>query len=192
MHVHENAPDLRENTPNATDLRTAEAFSVAERTKQSLRAEQAYRDWNQVAPSQRPLAVGRRMIADLFDAVLRERWLRNDLSASNVALAERYLGISEKVVRQWREDSSEGRSMPTGALMVMPLDLVEEFVERLLDLRNGGRSGRRGITMIRRAIPKLRSLLVSHDRYEAMRVLMDLQKTCGDLIAELAKEPEKR
>ena len=185
--LHESSTNSR-NPSDQRFSRPAEAFSDAHRTTTSELAETSFVDWSMRPPSMRPMAVGLRLVGDIFNDVLKERWLRGDLAASNVALAERFLDVSEKRIREWR--TSE-RSIPSGVWAVLPIEIVEAFWERLIDLRNGGRPGRRALTMIRRALPKLRALAGTADRYEAMAVLVELQKACGDIIAELAKEPNR-
>jgi len=191
-HISETHANGR-NGVAAQHLRAENAISgdecpEAERTEKSLRAERAFVDWNTVAPSKRPLKLGRSMFADLLDGVLRARWLRGDLTVSNVALAERFLGITEKQVREWREGE---RSMPAGALMALPVELVEELVERLLDLRNGAQPMRRALSMLRRAVDKLENAKMSPaDRYEATRTLLDLQVRLASLMSRLVAEAE--
>jgi len=160
-----------------------------DRSGESRRAEQAHRDWSTVAPSQRPLAIGRAKAADAFDAVLRDRWLRGDSSVSNVALADRYLGCDEKQPRQWRENE---RPMPLGAVFALPVDVAEDLLVRILaDVRRARATtgARMALLRLTDAIADLkRTRIRDADVDDARRALRALAATATELANSL-EEP---
>lgn len=127
--------------------------------------------------------------AGLFDRVLAERWARGDDSVSNRAIADRFLRVTEKQVRQYRDAR---KHVPIAALYALPLELVEELVRRLLEERRGaaGRN-RRGFIVLREGARLVRESLRSlstEERVEALRSLLALQRELADVVAELAQE----
>ena len=86
-------------------------------------------------PSTSRMAAARLEMADMFDGVLSERWAQDDNSASNVAIAERWLDVTEKAVRKWRKaEHAHDKPIPMAAQLVLPesvaVDLVTAIVMR--------------------------------------------------------------
>lgn len=102
--------------------------------------------------SENALSVARETVATKFDDILEERWRAGDLGASNRLLAERYVGVEEKTVRRWRKtDHARRNPMPLAALIVLPIDLADELVERLWTTRGA----RRDMSALRSAVDRL-------------------------------------
>ncbi len=71
----------------------------------------------------------RRDMAATLDAVLRARWEGGDDSVSNVALAERHLGVSEKAIRRWRSpEHSNDKPVPMAALHALPDSVAADLI----------------------------------------------------------------
>lgn len=148
----------------------------------SVRAEQSPRS---EPPSRLPLAVGgaaRLAAADLFNAVLAERWERGDDSVSNRVLADRFLCVDEKQVRQYRDGR---KHVPLAALFVLPPPIVQDVVDRVVVARVGERQG---LALLRKSVRALRTGLKDCDRAEALRAVHDAQRELLELAAALAAE----
>jgi hypothetical protein len=158
-----------------------------DRTRTSSRAEAAYRDWKAVPPSQRPLVVARRRAAPILDHILHEHWLRGDYAVSNVALAERWCGVTEKTIRQWRDGE---KPMPFEALLVLPPSLCDELFDALNDAR--GRTPRHAFVLLRAALDAVEHGIANEDRRELQRELGDAQQRLAVLLACLAEEEARR
>lgn len=145
--------------------------------RRSLRTEQA--------PEPRlPLSVGgaaRLAAADLFNAVLAERWERGDDAVSNRVLADRYLRVDEKVVRQYRDGR---KHVPLAALLVLPLPVVREVLDRLLATR--GVTEREDAATLRQVIARMRERS-PRDRAEVLRTVLEAQRQLVELAAELSR-----
>jgi hypothetical protein len=87
---------------------------------------------------------------------------------SNRAIADRYLLVDEKQVRQQRDGR---KNIPLAALFVLPLPLVEEIVGKLLDVRAPVRSPRRALGVVRDALVMLDAPVSADDRAEVLRGL---------------------
>ena len=135
-----------------------------------------------------PLAPGgpaRTAAADLFDALLTERWKRGDDSVSNRALAERHLKVDEKQLRQYRDGR---KALPLAALLVLPVPLVEEIVARVLTERGGAITGRRPVVQLHEALAAIDPTKIpADDRREVLNALLDAQGRIGDLVRALMK-----
>lgn len=145
---------------------------------------------NQGAPSSRggrssraPLGVGgaaRLEGADLFDAVLNERWEHGDDSVSNRAIADRYLRIDEKQVRQYRDAR---KLLPFAALLILPVPVVAELCTRVLAAR--GIVQREGAAMVRHGIDRIAKSLSKENAPEVRRLIRELQRQLLELDAKV-------
>lgn len=157
----------------------AEAAAATNANSAECRSSRA----EQTASPHPTLAIGgraRRAAADLLHAVLTERWERGDDSASNRVLADRYLEIDEKQVRQYRDGR---KHVPLAALVVLPMPIVRDIVDRLLAMR--GATEREGAVLIRRGVEALKTS--TRDRAEALRVVHDAQRQLLELAAHLTE-----
>lgn len=127
------------------------------------------------------LGAARTEIAAALDTEMREAWIAGDESLSNVAVAKA-CGVDERIVRRWRDGE---RSLPVGALLVMPATLAQRIVARLQD-RRALSPHRRGLPQLRAAIERLAEPVADDDRREVLRALLDAQRRIGDVIAALA------
>lgn len=136
------APDLR--PVHDSDRNSAECrFPRAERTRESVQAEQSYRDLSQVPPSQRPLASHRLMHA----AALFETLKAFDVSKNRLA---DMVGVNEKQVRKWIEGLNP---IPTTVVSAMPTDMAMDYLNRLSLLK--GPSMRSAADRFRHALSSL-------------------------------------
>lgn len=98
------------------------------RSGASLRAERAYHHWTALPIAERPLEIGARAVADIFDrAMIAE-------SLTNAAVGE-HVGVEEKTVRQWRTGE---KRLPAGVLVALPVELAARFI-RAIAFAMGGR-----------------------------------------------------
>lgn len=123
----------------------------------------------------------RRVAADLFHGVLTERWERGDDSVSNRVLADRYLEVDEKLVRQYRDGR---KHVPLAALVVLPVPVVRDIVDRLMTLR--GVSEREDAATLRQTIRRLRERQ-PRDRAELLRVAKDARDELIALVDQLSE-----
>ena len=133
-------------------------FPRAERTRESVQAEQSYRDLEQVAPSQRPLAVHRAAHA----AALFETLRAFDVSKNRFA---DMIGVNEKQVRKMLEGLTP---IQTTVAAAMPSDMALDFLGRLGALRGAGRSG------MQREVERLRKTRDLRGIHDAQRQLLEL------------------
>jgi hypothetical protein len=169
------AVDPRSCTPYAPDLRAARPtpdraehaspdnpaechFPRAERTRESVQAEQSYRDLSEMPPSQRPLAAHRLAHATALFETLRAF----DVSKSRFA---DMIGVNEKQVRKMLEGLTPIQSTVASA---MPSDMALDFLGRLTALRGGPRAG------MQREIERLRTSRDLKAVYDAQRQLLEL------------------
>lgn len=82
--------------------------------------------------SMRPLEIGRRKVADSFDAIMSEARRNQDWSMTNEAIATRDLKIGERQVRLWREGR---KPLPLAALHALPVSVVRALLKDILDAR---------------------------------------------------------
>ncbi len=154
------------------------------RTAASARAENAYRDWNAVTKSQRPLALARGEVASQFNARMHAHWVNGNDAMSNVVIAERYMGINEKTVRQWRDDE---KAMPLAALLVLPPTIAAELLEWVQD-RRSLTPHRRGLPMLGDALTRLERPVATDDREEVLRGLREARDQIIARLDRLASE----
>lgn len=100
-----------------------------ERTAQSLRAETSYRDWADVPDMERPLAAPRAGHASALFAVLKSH------GVSILRFAE-MIGVNERQARKYLEARSP---IPTTLLDALPLDMADDFANRVRAARGGQR-----------------------------------------------------
>lgn len=118
------------STCNVHAHATPELRPNQQRTNASLRAEQAYRDWTQAPPSERPLAAHRLTVASILFQVLAK------CEVSNRRFAE-MIEVDDKTVAKWLD----GRApVPAAVVLALPTDMALDFLARLAALR-GSRSG---------------------------------------------------
>jgi hypothetical protein len=90
------------------------------------------------------LAHARIDASKIFDEYLEHRWrtigaVTHADPYSIRALGEKYLGVTERTIRKWRQGD---KPIPLAALLVLPIPFAKELVERLLASRVGGRGAR--------------------------------------------------
>lgn len=135
------APRERPSSPRAVDPNRehsadqAVGLSESAGTLQSSRAELAYRDWNAVPESDRPLPKACGEAAKAVDTILHARSMRGDMGSSNEALA-RACGVDEKGIRQWRKND---KRIPLAALLLMPASVSVEIIQWVAHRRGLGR-----------------------------------------------------
>ncbi len=169
---------------NATKERVVSNESVQpeeNRTGESRRSEAAYRDINALPPHRRKLAVARAELANAFDAVMHEHWLRGNEAYSNVAVA-RACDIDEKQVRQWRENE---KPMPAAAMVLFPGRLYQDVLAEVERMR--GRGTKRSAVLLREALDGLGEELAREDARDARRVIDDGQRRLLEISARLTE-----
>lgn len=117
-----------------------------------------------------PLAAGRVQAATTLDAVLRARWDEGDDSVSNVALAERFLGVTEKAVRKWRDPAhAHDKPVPLAALFAFPDAVVDDLVQALMEAR--GLRNRSPLAALRAAAARVEQAELSEAELAELRAL---------------------
>jgi len=115
--------------PNASSFYDKSVADVAPVfSTKSLRAAEAA----QLPRSMRPLEIGRRKVADSFDSILCEARKNHEWNMTNEAIATRDLKVTERQVRQWRENR---KPMPLAALHALPVSVVRALVKDILEAR---------------------------------------------------------
>lgn len=150
-------------------------------TMQSVRAERAYRDWNAVPGSSRPLNVAHDSVHKMFDELLHAHWMRGEEAYTNELLG-RSCGIDEKGIRQWRDGA---KRLPLAALMVLPPTIAVEIIQWISERRGLGRQ-QRAVTRLADSVAQLEKPVAADDRDEVLRGLIDAQRRIADRIAALA------
>ncbi len=107
--------------PCATDVEAAQA----RRTRESERAEEAYRAWSQAPPSQRQLAAHHLTVASLVVAIRAE----HNVSRLSVAAM---LGVDAKTVKKWERGEA---SFPLGAVLGLEAGMAVDLLSRVAALR---------------------------------------------------------
>ncbi len=154
----------------------------AERTVASDRAEQAYRDWNSIPNSQKPLATAHEELWKSFDRIIHERWLKDTGAYTNEAIARR-CGIDEKGVRQWRDGA---KRLPAAAFMVLPPSIAIDTIQWISERRGLGRQ-QRAVAVLADVVTRVEQQSVApEDRDETLRALIDAQSRIAARIAALA------
>lgn len=159
--VHAPAPRAAQ-TPRVRAARgindnTAECrFPRAERTRESVQAEEAYHA--QLPPALRPLAAHRLEHATALYETLRA------FDVSNNRFAD-MIGVNEKQVRKMLEGLTPIQSTITSA---MPVDMALDFLGRVSALRGAVKSG------MQREIDRLRKARDLRAVLEAQRQLVEL------------------
>jgi hypothetical protein len=126
------------------------------RTEQTATAEQMRGVDQDPVQSAKALARARIDTAEVFDDMLDTRWTSD--AYSNRALARRYLGVDERIVRKWR---SGDKPIPLAALLALPLELAKDLSGRVLSLRAGGYAAR-STTLLAESLDQI-ALLVKSD-----------------------------
>jgi len=68
------------------------------------------------------------LCAGEFNRILEARWEQGDLTASNRAIADRYVGVDEKQIRAWRKKQPKNKKrIPLAALLVLPATVSKEL-----------------------------------------------------------------
>lgn len=150
-------------------------------TIQSERAERAYRDWNAVPGSLRPLNVAHDTVHKMFDGLLHGHWMRGEEAYTNESLG-RSCGIDEKGVRQWRDGA---KRIPLAALLVLPPTVSVEMIQWISERRGLGRQ-QRAVTQLAEAVGRLEKPVAPDDREDVLRSLIDAQSRIAARIAALA------
>jgi DNA-binding transcriptional regulator YiaG len=167
-----------EHASNPAECRFPRAEHDAERTTASLRAAEAYRDWANAPPAERPLASARSVTASALFAVLKD----HDVSRARFA---DMLGIDEKTVRQWLDGS---KPIPLAAIATMPLDMGTDLSERILDARAGGsRSPKRAVSALREAAARVQvgPSTTDLERRELMKVVLAATARLNEIMREI-------
>lgn len=103
----------------------AEGEASSQRTGESVRAEEAYRDWSEAPPSQRPIAAHRLTVASELFALLKQ----HGVSKLRLALM---VGVDDKTIRKWLD----GRApVPASIVLALPTDMALDFLARMAALR---------------------------------------------------------
>lgn len=164
----------RDTVPSRTD-NPAEVAPVV----QSVRTEEV-----PTAPAPLgPEGASRVLVADLLNATLAERWEAGEEWASNRCIAERYCGLTESVVRRWRDGE---KLVPLAALHVLPAPLAEQLARGVLKAR--GVTLRQAMGSLRGAVDNIEAPVSPADRDEVLRTLVDAQRRLTERIARLATE----
>jgi hypothetical protein len=146
---------------------------------QSLRTERATTASSPLGPD----GASRVLTAGLLNTALAERWEAGEEWASNRCLAERYCGLTESVVRRWRDGD---KLVPLAALHVLPAPLAEQLARGVLRAR--GVTLRQAMGSLRGAVDNIESPVAPADREEVMRTLIEAQRRISERLARLATE----
>lgn len=133
-------------------------------------------------PSQRPMAVARRDVADLLDAEMHAAWVQGNDALSNCAVA-RACSIDEHTVRNWRKAA---KPVPLAALRLLPFTLAASLVAALLNGRGQVTSHRRAVQALGDALDALERPVPTAERAEVLRAAAEAMARLGNVMAKAA------
>lgn len=85
------------------------------------------------------LALSRVKVAAVLHGILERHWDNRNYAWAKRALAERYLGVTERTVRKW---CSADKAAPLAVLDALPLELGQEIAGAIFAKRPGGQEPR--------------------------------------------------